>query len=164
MSSGQARNDVSRERVATELTGPLADLGLDLEAVELTPAGRSRLLRVAVDKDGGVTEADLVEASRVASESLDATEAMGERPYTLEVTSRGVDRPLTLPRHWRRNQGRLVMVTMTDGSSLTGRITDAGEAACVVAVAGDLREVDYAGVARAIVQIEFNPRRDEEGI
>lgn len=164
MSPARASSDASRERVATELTGPLADLGLDLEAVELTPAGARRLLRIAVDKDGGVTDADLVEASRVASECLDASSAMGERPYTLELTSRGVDRPLTLPRHWRRNHGRLVRVTTTDEVVVTGRVTGSDDEAVTLVVAGQQRTIALADVRKAVVQIEFNPRRDEEGI
>ena len=71
--------------------------------MEITPAGKRRILRIAVDKDGGVTLDDVAEATREISRVLDASDAMGEQPYTLEVTSRGVDRPLTLPRHWRRN-------------------------------------------------------------
>ena len=91
-------------------------MGLDLEAVELTPAGRRRVLRVAVDKDGGVTLDDVAEATKEVSRLLDASDVMGEQPYTLEVTSPGIDRPLTLPRHWRRNAGRLVKVTTHDGA------------------------------------------------
>ena len=61
------------------------------------------MLRVAVDKDGGVTLDDVADATREVNRVLDGSDVMGEQPYTLEVTSRGVDRPLTLPRHWRRN-------------------------------------------------------------
>ena len=109
------RLDATRDRIEAELAAPLADLGLDVEAVELSPAGERRVLRVAVDKDGGVTLDDVAEATRAVSAVLDESDALGEQPYTLEVTSRGVDRPLTLPRHWRRNVGRLVTVTLTDG-------------------------------------------------
>ena len=81
---------------------------------------------------------------------------MGEQPYTLEVTSRGVDRPLTLPRHWRRNADRLVKVTSTDGGTTTGRILEAGEESAVLDVDGTRTEVAYAEVAKALVQVEFN--------
>ena len=97
-------------RIADALRDPLSALGLDLEAVELTPAGKRRVLRVAVDKDGGVTLDDIAEATRAVSDVLDDADLMGETAYTLEVTSRGVDRPLTEPRHWRRNRDRLVKV------------------------------------------------------
>jgi ribosome maturation factor RimP len=81
---------------------------------------------------------------------------MGEHPYTLEVTSPGTDRPLTLPRHWRRNRGRLVKVSCTDGRTLTGRITDTGEDHAVLDVDGTPQELPLAQVAKAKVQIEFN--------
>ena len=105
-----ASQDAIRDRIEAELADPLRALGLDVEAVEITPAGKRRVLRVAVDKDGGVTLDDVADATREVSRVLDDSDVMGEQPYTLEVTSRGVDRPLTLPRHWRRNADRLVKV------------------------------------------------------
>ncbi len=110
-----ANQDATRDRIEAELADPLRALGLDIEAVEITPAGKRRILRIAVDKDGGVTLDDVAEATREVNRVLDESDVMGEQPYTLEVTSRGVDRPLTLPRHWRRNAGRLVKVTFADG-------------------------------------------------
>ena len=86
---------------------------------------------------------------------------MGEQPYTLEVTSPGVDRPLTLPRHWRRNKGRLVKVTATDGSAFTGRVKESDEERVSLEVSGKRREVAYADVKKALVQIEF--KRIDEG-
>ena len=133
------RQDATRDRIEAELVDPLRAMDLDVEAVEITPAGKRRVLRVAVDKDGGVT--------------LDDVAAL---PYTLEVTSRGVDRPLTLPRHWRRNEDRLVKTTLADGSSVTGRIVGSTEEAATLDVEGTQREVAYADVAKAFVQIEFN--------
>ena len=109
------RQDATRDRIEAELVDPLSVMGLDVEAVEVTPAGKRRVLRVAVDKDGGVTLDDVADATREVSRVLDESDVMGEMPYTLEVTSRGVDRPLTLPRHWRRNDDRLVKVTLADG-------------------------------------------------
>jgi ribosome maturation factor RimP len=153
-----ARADELRDRIEQELIPALSPLGLDVEAVEITPAGKRRILRVAVDGDSGVTLDDVAEATRVVSDTLDAGDVMGEQPYTLEVTSRGVDRPLTLPRHWRRNVDRLVAVQLTDGSSVTGRVVGSDdEAATLLLVAeGTRREVAYAEVAKALVQIEFN--------
>lgn len=148
--------DQTRDRLAEVLTAPLATLGLDVEAVELTPAGKRRLLRVAVDKDGGVTMDDIAEATREVSRVLDDSDVMGEQPYTLEVTSPGTDRPLTLPRHWRRNEGRLVKVSRTDGTSLTGRIVGSDEQHAELDVEGTPEKVAYADVAKARIQIEFN--------
>lgn len=143
-------------RIESEVSGPLSALGLDVEAVELTPAGKRRVLRIAVDQDGGVSMDDVAAATREVNRVLDESDVMGQQPYTLEVTSRGVDRPLTLPRHWRRNADRLVKVTLTDGSSMTGRIGDSGEETVVVEVSGVDKLLAYDDVARALVQIEFN--------
>jgi len=151
-----ARNDAVRDRIEAELTGPLSAQGMDVEAVEVTPVAKRRMVRVAVDKDGGVTLDDVAEATREVSRVLDESDVMGEEPYTLEVTSRGVDRPLTLPRHWRRNAGRLVTVTTTSGEVLTGRILDSDDTAARIDVSGKQREVGFAEVSKALVQIEFN--------
>ena len=154
------RQDATRDRIEAELVDPLRVMGLDVEAVEVTPAGKRRVLRVAVDKDGGVTLDDVADATREVSRVLDESDVMGEMPYTLEVTSRGVDRPLTLPRHWRRNTDRLVKATLADGTSLTGRITDSSEESVTLDVSGERREVPYADVAKALVQVEFNRKTE----
>ena len=155
--------DQTRERLVKELTEPLLGMGLDLEAVDLTPAGRRRVLRVAVDKDGGVTMDDVAEATKELSRLLDASDVMGEQPYTLEVTSPGTDRPLTLPRHWRRNLGRLVKVTTHEGETVTGRAVAQDDETATLEVDGAERTITLAEVARAHVQIEFNrPRRAGE--
>jgi ribosome maturation factor RimP len=158
----KGRHDATRDRIEAELAGPLADLGLDVEAVELTPAGKRRVLRVAVDKDGGVTLDEVAAATRAVSAVLDVSDALGEQPYTLEVTSRGVSRPLTLPRHWRRNRGRLVKVTLTDGEQVTGRIGVSTESVVTLQVDREDRDIAYADVAKALVQIEFKRRTEEE--
>ncbi len=143
-------------RISDALRDPLSGLGLDLEGVEVTPAGKKRVLRVAVDKDGGVTLDDIAEATRAVSDELDGDDLMGERAYTLEVTSRGVDRPLTEPRHWRRNHDRLVRVSLRDGDQLTGRIGSCDDSGVSLDVSGSRQRLEYADVAKALVQIEFN--------
>jgi ribosome maturation factor RimP len=153
-----ARQDATRDRIEAELVDPLSELGFDVEAVEVTPAGKRRVLRVAVDKDGGVTLDDVADATREVSRVLDDSDVMGEMPYTLEVTSRGVDRPLTLPRHWRRNADRLVKATLADGGEVTGRILGSDDATVTLDVDGTRREVAYHDVAKALVQVEFNRR------
>ena len=159
-----AKQDATRERVEAALVGPLAALGLDVEAVELTPAGKRRVLRVAVDKDGGVSLDDVAEATREVDRVLEEGDAMGQHPYTLEVTSRGVDRPLVAPRHWRRNADRLVKVTLAPPltGEVTGRILDcdedANEGGVRLDVDGEVRRIAYADVKKALVQVEFNRR------
>ncbi len=158
----KARQDLVRDRIEAELRGPLAAVGLDVEAVDLTPAGKRRVLRVAVDQDGGVTLDDVADATREVSRVLDDSDVMGEMPYTLEVTSRGVDRPLTLPRHWRRNADRLVKVTLVEGGEVTGRILTSTDTSATLDVDDTHRELAYADVAKALVQVEFNRKRKPE--
>lgn len=161
-----SRQDAVVEAVESALVGPLADLGLDVEAVELTPAGRRRVLRVAVDQDGGVDLDDVAAATKAVSAVLDDSDVLGEHPYTLEVTSRGVDRPLTLPRHWRRNADRLVKVTLVEGGEVVGRVLESDDTGVLLDPETKDEEptrVDYADVAKALVQIEFNRRRSSVG-
>lgn len=157
-----SRTDAARQAVEAAITQPLAALGLDLEAVELSSAGKRSVLRVAVDQDGGVTMDDVTEATRAVNEVLDSGDLMGERAYQLEVTSRGVDRPLTLPRHWRRNAGRLVKVTLVEGGEVTGRIGASDDDKVELDVDGTVREVLQADVAKAVVQVEFNRKNENE--
>ena len=151
----------TRDRISETLREPLAAMGLDVETVELSQAGKRRMLRVAVDQDGGVTLDDIADATREVSRVLDdpASDVMGSQPYTLEVTSPGTDRPLTAPRHWRRNRGRLVRVTLVDGRALTGRVTSADEQHAVLDVDGSPHSLAYGDIAKAKVELEFN-RKD----
>ena len=153
-----AKQDAVRDRIEAELVDPLGALGLDVEAVEVTPAGKRRIVRIAVDQDGGVTLDEVAEATRAVSDVLDNSDVLGEMPYTLEVTSRGVDRPLSLPRHWRRNADRLVKVTLADETTLTGRITVSDDASVTLDVDGTEQQLTYPEIAKALVQVEFNRR------
>lgn len=141
------------------LAGPLGDLGVDLEGVEVAKAGRRHVVRVVVDRDGGV-DLDLVAAvSQRTSELLDEPplSEVVPGPYVLEVTSPGVDRPLTEPRHWRRAIGRLVHVDLHDGSRVEGRVTavPSDDAVTLQTQAGEVT-VARNDVRRAVVQVEFN--------
>jgi ribosome maturation factor RimP len=142
------------------LTPILAQFDLELEAVEVIPAGKRQLLRVVVDGDGatgtGPLLDDLAEASKALSAALDSSEAVGSAAYTLEVSSRGVGRPLERPAHWRRNRGRLVVVTTTDGNSVVGRIVSADEGTVQLEVDGAIRELTLVEVSEALIQVELN--------
>ena len=155
--AGQAGPDP--DRLVRLLTPAAAAMGMDLEGVRITSAGRRRLLRVIVDADGGVSLADIALASRDFSAELDAADAMGEAPYTLEVSSPGVDRPLREPRHWRRARGRLVTVPLAGqpagAAGIVGRITDAGEHGVTLDIAGVSREFGYGELGAGRVQVEF---------
>jgi ribosome maturation factor RimP len=148
-----------QQELLEALEEPLAQSGLDLEGVEVSRAGRRSLVRVLIDQDGGVTLDDVAEATHLVSEVLDTSDVMGEAPYTLEVTSPGTDRPLTLPRHWRRNTDRLVKVSTRSGDTFTGRVVATGDEQAQLDVDGTTRAVAYADVAKARVQIEFNRAR-----
>ncbi len=157
-----ASRTTTAERIEAELVDPLAAQGLDVESVEVTPAGKRRVLRVAVDKDGGVTLDEVAAATREVNRLLDDSDVMGQQPYTLEVTSRGVDRPLTLPRHWRRNLDRLVKVTLDDGDTVEGRIVAAADDSATLDVSGTQQEIDFSQVQKAMVQIEFNRKKKKD--
>ncbi len=144
------------------LTPILAQFDLELEAVEVIPAGKRQLLRVVVDGDGatgtGPLLDDLAEASKALSAALDSSDVVGSAAYTLEVSTRGISRPLERPAHWRRNRGRLVAVTTTDGATVTGRIIGSDEQTARLDVDGHPRAVALADVSQALVQVELNRR------
>ncbi len=147
------------DSLETLVESTVTSLGLDLEALDLTPAGKKRVLRIAVDRDGGVGIDHITDATRAISEVLDRADVMGEQPYTLEVTSRGVDRPLTLPRHWRRNEGRLVRLRLAaDDSSVDGRIGSSDDDGVEILGRVSTRYA-YHDITTALVQIELN-RKD----
>ena len=73
------------------------------------------------DGDEGLDLDTIATLSRSASELLDGVDD-NRAPYVLEVTSPGVDRPLTTEKHYRRARGRKVELTLSDGSVLTGRL------------------------------------------
>lgn len=144
------------DRLTALLTPVLADAGLDLEAVEVSRAGKRSVLRLSVDKDGGVDLDQVAEVTREVSRVLDETDVMSQQAYTLEVGSPGIDRPLTLERHWRRNHDRLVKVTLGDETTLIGRITEVSADAVTLDVDGQPTVVPLADVRKALVQIEFS--------
>ncbi|CAL9552588.1 Ribosome maturation factor RimP [Nocardiopsis dassonvillei] len=149
-----------QERIAELLEPVLAAAGLDLEAVELTPAGKRRVLRVVVDSDNGVDLDTVGEVSPEIDALLESSDVMGELPYVLEVTSPGVDRPLTRPRHWRRSRGRLVQAALADGGEVTGRVTEADDDGVTLDVEGRSRTYTYAEIGKGRVQVEFRRASD----
>jgi len=174
------------EQALTDLLLPaLAADGLVVEELRLTPAGKRRVLKVLVDRDpyadgfataagpdepiDGLTLDEVADASRVVSERLDrltgAQDPLDGQPYTLEVSSPGVERPLTLPRHYRRNVGRLVDLETVDGSTLRCRITSATPDSVTVETSHGPRRLGWPDVLSASVQVEFRrvAPADEEG-
>ena len=156
-----------QETRLAELIEPiLAGHGLELDHLEITPIGKRRILKVTVDGDGpsgrGPLVDDIAAAARSLSDALDESAATGDAPYTLEVSSRGVSRPLTAPKHYRRNTGRLIKVTAVEGGSVIGRIVTVTDDAVTLDVDGETREVELSTVTKAVVQVEMNRADDEE--
>ena len=169
-----------KEQIRPAVEGPLRDLGLLVEDVAVTPAGKRRLVRIWIDRvvdDTGDTTStiapltldEVADATRAVSDALDETGVMGEQPYTLEVGSPGIDRPLTHPRHFRRNVSRLVTLTPLEGPAVTGRIVAAGPDEVSLEVPATKKEparslqLAYAEVSRAVVQVEFSrPAGDDD--
>jgi ribosome maturation factor RimP len=153
------------EKLAGLLEPVIATAGMDLEAVRVTRAGRRRLLRIVVDADGGAGLDEIAKVSQKISACLDSSGAMGDAPYTLEVSSPGVDRPLTEPRHWRRAQGRLVTVPLASPregpaaargtAAVRGRVVRASEHGVALDVDGTRRDFAYAELGPGRVEVEF---------
>ena len=140
------------------LSGPLAAAGVDLESVEVQRAGRREMVRVVVDADGGVDLDTVASVSQIVAGLLDESPLADQfaGAYVLEVTSPGVDRPLTEPKHWRRAVRRLVVATRRDGSTVTGRIEAVDDEAVSLAVGDELLAISFADLTSGTVQVEFN--------
>lgn len=172
-----------RARLRTVIEPVLTAAGYDLEELSVSRAGRRHIVRVIVDSDAGVSLDGVADVSRAVSAALDQAEETGTEliagEYQLEVSSPGVDRPLTLPRHWRRNQGRLVRVTVTApgepaltedagrdraeagpatpaGRQITGRVVSADDERVVLDLDGEVRSWAYPELGPGRVQVEFN--------
>jgi len=169
-SHGTQRTDPATARLSGWVEPVVVAAGYDLEELAVTPAGRRSVVRVVVDRDQGVTLDDIAEVSRAVSEVLDQNDdGMGRTPYVLEVTSPGVDRPLTQERHWRRNVGRLVTVAVGPAGrtqEVTGRVTAVDGAGVTLAVEAQgkpgakkrpptPRDVPWAELGAGRVQVEF---------
>lgn len=172
----------SSERLAELVNPALAELGFVIEDITVMPAGKRRLVRVLVERNTEVTEEmtertepisldDVADATRAINDILDDSDFMGEAPYTLEVSSPGTDRPLTSPRHYVRNIGRLVALTVDDDETVTGRIVSAGPESVTIDVqqgggkAGSVKTsqetFNYTSITGAKVQVEFTRSEDE---
>jgi ribosome maturation factor RimP len=155
---------VDDKRLAGLVQPVVAAAGMDLESVRAAAAGKRRLLRIVVDSDRGVSLDDAADVSREISALLDASNVMGEVPYTLEVSSPGVDRPLTEPRHWRRAARRLVKVKVAGEGTVIGRVLAADDSGVTLDVDGARRELGYGALGPGAIQVEFGrlPDPDDE--
>lgn len=140
-----------KEEISAVITPALTSLGFYLEDLNITSAGKRSLLTVIVDADRHLSLDEVTVATKAISEIVENIPALGSTPFTLEVTSPGIDRPLTKPRHWRKNINRLVKIVLLDGSQITGRIKQAGESAATI----DESVINYLDIKRANLEIEF---------
>jgi ribosome maturation factor RimP len=140
-----------KEDISAAVTPALSALGFYLEDVTITSAGRRSMLTIIVDGDTHLSLDQVTSATKAISEIVESLQSLGDTPFTLEVTSPGLDRPLTKPRHWRKNIDRLVKVVLLDGKEIKGRIKATSEDGATV----DQSEITYTEIKRASLEVEF---------
>jgi ribosome maturation factor RimP len=146
------------DEISAVIAPVVAASGNYLEEVTIIPDGNSRILTVIVDSDTHLNLDQVTAVTREISDLLETLPVLGDQPFTLEVTSPGIDRPLTQLRHWKKNHGRLVSVVLSDGKEVKGRIGD---------IAGDLvaiseQQVSLADIKSAMIEIEFKSIKGEK--
>jgi ribosome maturation factor RimP len=155
-----------KDQISEHITPALHKAGYFLEDVNLVSPGQHRIVTVIVDGESALNLDQVTVASKLVSELLDEATFMGETPFTLEVTSPGIDRPLTLPRHFAKNVDRLLKVTKSDGDVVTGRILSNTESDVTLSVTEkkDVKEVTISlgEIKRAQVEIEFNRKEGDK--
>ncbi len=140
-----------KEDISAAITPALEALGFYLEDVTITSAGRRSMLTIIVDGDTHLSLDQVTSATKAIGEIVESIQSLGETPFTLEVTSPGLDRPLTKVRHWQKNINRLVKVVLQDGSEIKGRINEVNQTSSVV---GE-KKVNYSDIKRATLEVEF---------
>jgi ribosome maturation factor RimP len=141
----------SKEQVLAVITPAIESLGFYVEDITITSAGKRSMLTVIVDGDTHLSLDQVTVATKAISEIVENLPTLGNNPFTLEVTSPGIDRPLTKPRHWRKNQDRLIKIVLTDGKEIKGRIKDSSETSVTV----DDQTINFADIKRATLEVEF---------
>jgi ribosome maturation factor RimP len=155
-----------KDQISELITPALQEAGFYLEDINLVSPGNHRIITVIVDGESALNLDQVTEASKLVSALVDEAPFMGDAPFTLEVTSPGIDRPLTLPRHFAKNVTRLLKVTMNDGSVINGRISNTSDADVTLSVVEkkETKEivVPIADIKRAVVEVEFNRKGADE--
>jgi ribosome maturation factor RimP len=140
-----------KEDISAAVTPALLALGFYLEDVTITSAGRRSMITIIVDGDTHLSLDQVTSATKAIGEIVEGLQSLGDTPFTLEVTSPGLDRPLTKPRHWRKNIDRLVKVVLLDGSVVNGRIKSATETDVLI----DDVSIEFSAIKRATLEVEF---------
>ncbi len=155
-----------KDQISELITPALHEAGYFLEEVNLVTPGQHRIVTVIVDGESALNLDQVTEASKIVSALMDEAAFMGEAPFTLEVTSPGIDRPLTLPRHFAKNISRLLKVTKNDGTTVEGRLISSSDSDITVTVTTKKETNDVvvpiANIKRAVVEIEFNRKGGDE--
>jgi ribosome maturation factor RimP len=141
----------NKEQVLAVITPAIESLGFYIEDITITSAGKRSMLTVIVDGDTHLSLDQVTVATKAISEIVENLPTLGNNPFTLEVTSPGLDRPLTKPRHWHKNQDRLIKIILNDGKEINGRIKDSTESSVTV----DEQVINFADIKRATLEIEF---------
>jgi len=140
-----------KEDISAAITPALSNLGFYLEDITITSAGRRSMITVIVDGDTHLSLDQVTVATKAIGEIVENIQSLGESAFTLEVTSPGLDRPLTKPRHWRKNIDRLVKIILLDGKEIKGRVKDVSE----ITVTVDEQVIKFSEIKRATLEIEF---------
>jgi ribosome maturation factor RimP len=140
-----------KEDTIAVITPALEALGFYLEDVTITSAGRRSMITIIIDGDTHLSLDQVTVATKAVGEIVEGIQSLGQTPFTLEVTSPGLDRPLTKPRHWRKNIGRLVKIVLLDGQEIKGRVKDVSEISTTVAE----QVVKFSDIKRATLEVEF---------
>jgi len=141
----------NKEQVLAVITPAIESLGFYIEDINISSAGKRGMLTVIVDGDTHLSLDQVTVATKAISEIVENLPTLGNNPFTLEVTSPGLDRPLTKPRHWRKNKDRLIKIVLTDGKEIMGRIKDSTESSVTV----DDQTINFADIKRATLEVEF---------
>ena len=139
------------EEISAAIRPAIEATGNYLEELTITSAGKVKILTVIVDSESHLNLDQVTAVTKSISEIVEALPALGDTPFTLEVTSPGLDRTLTKPRHWRKNLNRLVKITMTSGALIEGRIVEVTESTAMVGS----EIVSFEDIKRATLEIEF---------
>lgn len=161
MPGQRERTGGAGERLEPLVADAVARAGFELEQVHVQQAGRTQLVKIVVDGDDGISLDEVADVSRVVAEALDSQDDVLRGAYTLEVTSPGLDRPLTKPRHWRRARLRKVAVKQAEDKFLA-RVGDADDDGVELLVDGLLRRVGYTDIEHAVIEVEFKDPPEAE--
>ena len=142
---------VQKEKIAAALAPIIEASGNFLEDLSITTAGKHRILTVVIDSEKHLTLDEVTVVTKSLSEIVENLSEIGDLPFTLVVTSPGVERPLTLPRHWKKNLGRLINIVLNDGTLINGRIGESTQSEVTVAQ----KKINFADIKKATIEIEF---------